>query len=361
MANIKDIKDLVVHAFKGTSPDPSKFSNQDTKITLSAELKAMASNYNDYQRNKLDFFQIVQESADEVIPKYVEDVLGKFAEIKNVEHGQKAMFVRKRGRQRAKQQFITQVAASGVYEAFRLDKDTFELNVKAIGGTAYVDFERYLCGDEDPSEMLEIILEGIQEAVINEVQRALIASVNSEDRPAKNIHISAGFDPDGMQELCGVCRAYGGGAVIFAPPEFITAMGPDAIGAPVFNGTPGYAGATPAYAPEDITSIHNTGYIQMFRGTPIIQLPQSYTDETNEVTTVNPGLAYIFPTGGEKIVKVVFEGDTQVDDFKSRDRSWEIEAYKKFGVGIITHHNWCIYENTELTDTTNYPTKNPVR
>ena len=77
---------------------------------------------------------------------------------------------------------------------------------------------------------------------------------------------------------------------------------------------------------------------------------------TNETTQINPGFAYIFPTGGEKIVKIVFEGNTQVDDFKNRDRSIEIEAYKKIGVAILTHHNWCIYENTELSgDGTKYP------
>lgn len=361
MANIKDIRELVVHAFRGTSPDPSKFSNADTRFALSAELKEMASTYMDYQRNKLDLFQIIQESADEVLPRYVENVFGLVAETKTVAHGQKALFVRKRGRTRAKQQFITQVAASGVYEAFRLDKDTFELTTKAVGGAAYIDFERYLIGDENPAEMLEILVEGIQEAIMNEVQLALLASINSEDRPAKNIYVSAGFDPDGMQELLGVARSYGsGGAVIFAPPEFITAMGADAIGAPVFNGTPGYAGATPVYAPQDIDSIHNTGFIQTFRGAPIVQLPQSYTDETNEVTVINPGIAYIFPTGGEKIVKIVLEGDTIIDEFKNRDRSMEIEAYKKIGVGVLTHNNWCIYENTELTDEENYPTKNPV-
>ena len=161
-----------------------------------------------------------------------------------------------------------------------------------------------------------------------------------------------------MANLCAVARSYGGGATIFATPEFVASMGPDAIGMPIFNGTPGYAGATPVYSPKDINDIANTGYITTFRGNPIVQIPQSYTDETNEVTQINPGFAYIFPTGGEKIVKVVFEGPTQVDDWQHRDRSFEIEAYKKVGVAILTNHNWCIYENTDLSTTdTKYPSE----
>ena len=357
MADIKAIKDLVVCAFLGTSPDPTKFSNTDVKESLRNEIHSLANDFNSYRRNKLDLFEIMQEAYDEILPKYVEDFMGTFAEIKTVENGKRAQFVVKRGRQRAKQ-FITQVGLSGVYESFRLDKDTFEVGGHAIGGAAYIDFERYICGDEDISESTEILLEGLQAAIMGEIQKALIKAANAEDRPRKNYYIGAGFDADEMANLCAVARSYGGGATIFATPEFVAAMGPDAIGMPIFNGTPGYAGATPVYSPKDINDIANTGYITTFRGNPIVQIPQSYTDETNEVTQINPGFAYIFPTGGEKSVKVVCEGPTQVDDWQHRDRSFEIEAYKKVGVAILTNHNWCIYENTDLSTTdTKYPSE----
>lgn len=357
MADIKAIKDLVVCAFLGTSPDPTKFSNTDVKESLRNEIHSLANDFNSYRRNKLDLFEIMQEAYDEILPKYVEDFMGTFAEIKTVENGKRAQFVVKRGRQRAKQ-FITQVGLSGVYESFRLDKDTFEVGGHAIGGAAYIDFERYICGDEDISESTEILLEGLQAAIMGEIQKALIKAANAEDRPRKNYYIGAGFDADEMANLCAVARSYGGGATIFATPEFVASMGPDAIGMPIFNGTPGYAGATPVYSPKDINDIANTGYITTFRGNPIVQIPQSYTDDTNEVTQINPGFAYIFPTGGEKIVKVVFEGPTQVDDWQHRDRSFEIEAYKKVGVAILTNHNWCIYENTDLSTTdTKYPSE----
>lgn len=352
------IKDLFVCAYKGVSPDPTKYSTQDVRESLANEIHAIANDYNSYRRNKYDLFEIIQEAYDEILPEYVESVMGTFAEIKHVPNGQKATFRRKKGRQRAKQ-FITRVGLSGAYESFRLDADTFEVGGYAIGGAAYIDFERYIMGDEDISESTSILLEGLQEATMGEVQKALIASVNAENRPAKNTYISAGFDADAMAELIAVAKVYGGGATIFATPEFVAAMGPDAIGMPVWTGTPGYAGATPVYSPKDITDIANTGLITTFRGTPIVLLPQSYTDETNEVTQINPSFAYVMPTGGEKVVKVVFEGGTQVDDWQHRDRSFEIEAYTKVGVAILTNHNWCVYENTSLVDA-EHPTKYPA-
>ena len=29
----------------------------------------------------------------------------------------------------------------------------------------------------------------------------------------------------------------------------------------------------------------------------------------------------------------------------------EIHAYKKMGCAILTHYNWCIYQNTGITQT----------
>jgi hypothetical protein len=167
-----------------------------------------------------------------------------------------------------------------------------------------------------------------------------------------------------MVKLCNIAKSYGGSAVIFATPEFVAKMGPDAIGMPVYGahafvggggaaqyvpGLPTTAGyATPVYSPADIASIAATGYITMFRGTPIVQLPQQFTDENNDTYQIPSSFAYIFPTGGEKIVKVVFEGDTQVDDWQHRDRSFEVEVYKRVGVAILTTNTWCVYRNREL-------------
>lgn len=358
----KAIKDLVVCSYYKTTPDPTQFSNADVKGALCEEIHKIASDYDSYRRNKYDLFEIIQEAYTEILPKAVEDFMGSFAEIKTVPLKQKAVFKVKRGRQRAKQ-FVTAVALSGVYESFRLDTDTFELGGQAIGGAAYIDFERYICGDEDIAESTQLLMDGITEAIYGQVQKALLAAVNAEDRPAKNKYIGAGFDANAMAQLCTVASAYGSGAVIYATPEFVTEMGPDAIGMPVYGlatgstGT-GYNGyATPVYNPRNIEEIAQYGRIKTFRGTPIVEIPQSFIDENNEVTVANPAAAYIFPTGQNKPVKIVFEGSTQVDDWQHRDRSFEIEAYTRVGVAILTNHDWCIYINTNLMDPDKYPTK----
>ena len=82
------IRDLYIHAFKGTSPDVTQYSVKDVKNALKEELRALAPDLNTYRRNKLDIFQIIQEAYDEVLPAYVGNFIGQFAEIKTVPNGQ---------------------------------------------------------------------------------------------------------------------------------------------------------------------------------------------------------------------------------------------------------------------------------
>jgi hypothetical protein len=56
----------------------------------------------------------------------------------------------------------------------------------------------------------------------------------------------------------------------------------------------------------------------------------------------------VFPAGKEKVVKLVFEGETQMWDRQNRDQSMEINVYKKFGVAINSTNNWGIYRNASI-------------
>ena len=337
---IQELKEIALHCVRGTAP--AEFTSNQCEQAFVDGLKGLMNTYNEYQRNKYDIFDIMIESIDEVMPKNVVSALGMFADIQQVADGQKAVFKKGVGRQRAKK-FLTQVGLSGVYETFRLDKATFEVSASAIGGGATIDFERMMDAAESLVECVDIITEGLTNAVFVEVQKALKAAFNATDRPAANKHTANTFEAAEMVKLMGVVRAYGS-PVIFAPPEFIAAMGADAI-VPV--GT-NYQGI---YSPEDIEAIHRTGYINIFRGAPIVEIPQSFIDENNEKTWIDPQLAYIMPAGKEKVVKVVLEGATRIKEFENRDNSTEVYAWKKMGAAVLTNHNWAIYQNTGITQT----------
>lgn len=352
MATLQELKELAIHAARGTAP--ANYTVGTVDEALRGELKALAGSVNQFMKNRYDIYDIVIAAVDDVVPKNVIAAVGAFAEVRSVPNGQKTIFKRKLGRQRAKQ-FITRVAIGGLYETFRLDSETFSVEAYAIGGAVSIDFERFMNGEEDMAELVAIVQEGLVESVYVETMRALRQAANATGLDEQTNINSKGvsvftmdaWKPETALKAINRVKGYGTSATIFATPEFVAAMGPDAItpvgvmGGNVIN----------AAAQADIDAIHNTGYINIFRGTPVVQLPNTWTDETYTQTYLDPQLAYVLPTNGDKIVKVVLEGDTQINDFKNKDRSMEIHFYKKMGVALTHDRNWAILKNTSVEDT----------
>jgi hypothetical protein len=346
MATIQEIKELALHAVRGTAP--ANFAKEDVNGALREAMNGLAGDLNQFMKNRYDIYEIIIEAAEEYVPQRVIQELSMFADVVNVPQGQTALFKRKLGRNRAKT-FLTQVGLSGVYETFRLDAETVSIKAHAVGGAARIDFERFLDGYETMADLMEIINEGLVEAVYCEVQKALQNAWGALDANGANRVSSNTFDAKSMQKLIGTVKAYGAGAVIFATPQFVEDMGADAIVPTLYNGET--AVAQGIYAPKDIEDIHLKGRISIFRGTPIVELPQSFVDESNTEWLMDSQYAYVLPTGGEKVVKVVFEGTTQIYDWTNKDQSMEIHTYKKMAVAIMSYNNWAIYQNTSLEGT----------
>lgn len=346
MATINELKELALHAAKGTAP--ANFSNENVNEALIGEMSGWCSSVAEFNRHKYDLFEIITETADEVVPAKVLSAIGSFAEIRNVPQGQKVIFKKKLNTKRAKS-FITRVGLAGVYEAFRLDSTEYEVSTFAIGGAGMVDFERFLDGAESMVEIMDIIAEGMEEAVYNEILKALMAA--EEKLTAANMFVSNTYDAAKLAKLISNVKMYGNGAVIFACPQFVDAMGADII-VPVAVDANSKWSATPIVSPDDVAAIHNTGRVKIFRGTPIVEIPQSFVDESNTEYQFDPQYAFILPTGGEKPVKVVFEGNTQMLDRQNEDWSFEYRVYKKMGLAIHSYNNWGIYKNTGLAEYT---------
>lgn len=339
---IQELRELCRHSLNRTAPENFSVANVDQAIA--DQFRAMTSSVNDFNRNKYDIFDIIIENADTIVPAKVMEQFNSFAEIRQVKQGEKVYFKRgPLGRNRAKK-FLTQVGLAGVYETFRLDTETYTIGIKAIGGAVSIDFERLMDGAESLTEFMNVLAEAQVDAIYAEVQNALMNAM--AEMPPKN-KASGSYSASALQDLVNTVKTYGGKATIFAAPEFINAMGPDVI-APANYGTITNLRALPVQ--DDIDAIHRTGMIKIFRGTPVVELRQSFLDEKNDKIMINPQFAYILPSANEKVVKIVMEGSTQMWSETNKDQSIEINTYRKVGVGINAYNNWAIYRNTGISD-----------
>jgi len=336
-------QDLITLASKVAQANPSSsYSYNGTELSYSAmnetlrnELNELASTYSLFRENKNTIFELIETTINDVLPKKVLEQYGMFAEVKTFAQGDKPIFTQKitsAAKRRAKQ-FVTRVGLAGVYEVFKLDGKTIEVKTEAYGGAAQIGFEEFLDGRVDFADLIDIVLEGLDEAVYREIARALIASV--ETLQGANKATENQFVETEMDRLIAVADSYGK-ATIYCTYEFAATMVP-----------------AEGWRSDNMKDQRwNNGYLANYKGHNVIVLDQSYEDETNTTKVIDPSYAWIIPAGdNSKPVKIAFEGATAVKDVDNEDWSKEMRVYKKFGVATLITNNICVYRNTSLSIT----------
>ena len=249
----------------------NKFSYAELNETLRKEMNEYAATPALYRENKNVIFSLMEVIVDDVLPARVMEMYGMFAEIKQFAQGDKAVFTQKvtaASRRRAKQ-FITKVGLAGVYETFKLDGRKYELQATAYGGAAEISIEEFLDGRVDLADLLDIVMEGLDEAIYKEIAKALKAGINNLQE--SNKHGQAGFNEAQMDRLISIADAYGK-SVIYCTYEFAATM------------VPSEGWVADAHRVEK----WNNGYLANYKGHSVIVLPQSFEDESNTKKVIDP-------------------------------------------------------------------------
>ena len=316
---------------------PAEYTLADVNETLREELKAF-NNYSYYRANKNVLFQLIEEIANVVVPKKVIAQFGSFAEVQSVNPGEKIVFKQRTGVSRGKR-FVTVAAEYGTYRTFNVDSRDITMSPRVYAGAAILELGDFLCGRVDMAELMDIIIEGLSDSIYREVQGALKAAINAEDRPAANKAVVAGFDAAEFDKIINTVAAYGDSVTIYCTRAFASTL---------YN-APGWAGdSNPMTALQDYNDVREMGYVGRYKGNNVVLLSQSFTDETNTEKVVDDQYAYIMPAGKEKPVKIGIEGGTLIDEQRLQDGSVEVQAQHMFDVAVVANNYWGIYRNTEL-------------
>lgn len=313
--------------------DGQNLSYADLNETLRNELSELAGDYKSFRRNKETVFSIMEEYLDDILPKKLTQRYEDLAEVRVFPQGTKIVFKRRlSGRNRAKQ-FITRVGLAGRYEVFKLNagEESFEVPTSALGGAAQVALEEMLDSRADLNELTNIILEGIDECIYHEVTKAMAGAINQ--LPPANRVATDGFDETAFDTLIQVASAYGT-PTIYCTYEFAVKMVP---------------ADSWRYSENMKNELWRNGRLLDYKGIRVVILEQTFEDETNSKKVVDPGYAWIIPTGADtKPVKVAIEGNTLVRETENEDWSREFQAYLKVGVVAMLANNICSYVDTSL-------------
>lgn len=333
MALDQRVKDLAINV--ALNKPAGDFSTGDLQEALRVEMSKLIGNgtenkidFYKWEQNKLVVFEIMSTMIEAALPVKVQPLL-RFADFKTFNHGDKPRFTIIKGKQNVKR-FVTKVASAGVYERVRLDRTYFDVETYAHGGAVYQTLEGFLSNRENINDVLDILIEGMTDAVYSDIATALNGTLAS--MPAANKHTANSFAETEFNRILNTVRAYGE-PTIFCTPEFAATITPSAS----FIGD------------ADKADMRNQGYIGRYNGADVVLLNQSFTDETNTTKVVDPQFAYVIPSGASEMpVKVAFEGETLIKQVDNADWSVEIQAFKKIGVTILNTNFYGMYKNTSL-------------
>ena len=334
LALMKTVAKADVNAPTSYSFNGESFSYDALNETLRRELNEYAGDYASYRENKNMIFSLIEQTLDEVLPKKVTKQYEAFAEVQTFAQGDRPIFRRKLTSNKRAKQFITRVGLAGRYEVFKLGKneESFEVQTSAIGGAAQIGFEEFLDGRVDFAEVTNIIMEGMDDLIYEEIGAALKSSINQ--LPPVNRVAADGFDEEAFDMLLTIASAYGE-PTIYCTYEFAVKLVPTEAW---------------RYTEAMKTELWNTGRLATYKGRKVIILDQGFVDETNTEKVIDPGYCWIIPAGANtKPVKIAFEGNTLVAERENNwDWSREIQVYKKVGVVCMMTNDICVYKDTSL-------------
>lgn len=331
------IKTLMSKAASGAQEltfSDKTYSKYEINEALRSELNELLNvpSNSQFRHNRELAFSLIAEVVDDVLPKRISDALNQFAEVKQVDFGDKVVFTKRMGRVRGRN-FVTRVSPAGLYETFKMDTEVIDLPMKAMGSAVRIDLTEFLEGRVQFEELIAIITEGMEDCVYRELLEALMSLKSGSVLPANNVREVNGFDAHQMTALISISRAYGN-PTIFTSEAFAQQM------------LPNVAMATEAQKNEWA----DKGFLGSFNGAKVVTLPQSFWNTTNttEAATLPQGMCWVIPTDLDKPVKVGFEGTMQTKEIEADDWSSQTHFFKKMSVAVMANPGICVYHATNL-------------
>lgn len=327
-------------AFKSAiKPDVAKFSQADAN---SAAINAILETYNlkdastrEILARQPEVFAIVEQAIEELLPAAITDIMGGYAEVQTFARDAEPLFtIKKVGKARARLS-IVEGARGGIYRARRLDNKNMTVPVKVMTVGTFVTLEEILLGTLSLAELMDNIAQGFVEQIYIKTVEAMRTAKTLA--PAANIKSGNGVVAADLDALIRIAAAYGDPII----------MGFRSAVANINNQT-GWTGVTPNVAQADVDEIRKQGFVGLFHGTPVVELPNYLIDETNSGFVFKEGDLFILPTAA-KPVKIAMKGDLHIEETAHPSGSREQNAHRLVGVGLMLANNVCVYTDTSIT------------
>jgi len=270
---------------------------------------------------KWAFFAIVRQMVDAVLPDSLVRSVGAYASIHMDGFGNSFSFD-------IEPRDLFPVSRAGsfkkqgeVHRQYRGQVNVLPINHQITVGVALY---RVLAGEESLAKFVAKALRSIESEMLLEAYNLLSTSLdaNLATTGDKQLQLTS-WDADEAIKIAQKVEAWNGGAK------------------PVFLGT---NAAISKILPDDANYRYDleseyvkVGYVRVFRGYDVIELPQVADWSTEFKTALDDTEIYIISPSAEKLIRICLEGDTlsYVDDLNANaDLMQNATFHKKWGIGV---------------------------
>ncbi|MGG3987516.1 hypothetical protein [Bacillus smithii] len=273
----------------------------------------------DYDRNKVEINAIIKENVNEVLKVKVGDALSVIADVAYINHGEKKEYNVRNGRIK-----VEYVALGSEIRRQKIYKGKVPAQPRALGASVYAEWDDVLAGRAEAfTDMIDEIADAINEEVMKTIQDTFVVAM--QQAPAANKY-SGAFSLAQLRNVANTVSAYGRPVIVGT-----------AIALSNITSDPGFKSAMSDSMKD---AFNRDGYIGVWEGKALVQLPNTFTDDTNTEWVLNNNYIYVLPVGTDKPVKVTFEGGAELLEQQSfDDGSITKKTLQKVGVNVLQVQN----------------------
>ena len=315
------ITSCAIDCYRGVSTK-AEYTAEQRKETMREVLAELGKNYRD---NKNKIFQIIEATLDEVLPEKVNEFI-MFAEVKNFKFNQTMRF-----KVSSKTVKAYSVALGGTVRRTRMDSRYVTITAENIQAKVYEEMLNIKAGLVDFNELIDACVLAITDEINQRIYNTVMGTY--DNLPTPNKHEGSGIDEAELLRLIQIVDSYGK-AVIYGTKRGLASL------TSILD--------KQLATEQDKADLRERGYLGTIQGTPVYEIKNPVSDESNESFTYDDSNLFIIPQGREAYVKVGFEGDSFVKDRENADWTVDFDIAKRVGIAVLVTNHIAIYKNSAL-------------
>ena len=327
LAKLTDIQKIARDCYRG---NVEKFSKNAANDVLRAEIIERVGgewNYTNFQKNKWDVYALLQEIIDVDLVHLSEEAFKQFCEVKNFELGDAPEFVVKNNNL-----FKVGIIADGINSTRRQRKLGSRVRTEAfkLAIATYEELDRFIAGRIDWKDYVDTVVASFNHEIATQIVGAFGKAYSEIGTNLKVSTNAEGVDEELKKIINRVKGATGKNVEVYGTAEALGKI-------------------TGAGALVDADDKREIGYVRIFNGTKLIELPNTY-NETNDKWALSNDVLYVIPAN-ERVVRLGYEGGvTILEDTTGThrdDQQIEMTYMQKIHVAVLVAAKFGAVEITE--------------